>query len=277
MAALFSSVTVAADCTVLGIVGKISKIERDENTSGTYVIRAACPPNERIETYAYQWLYGNDRIEITDGTKVIVSLAKGEQRTCTRNTNCELPQSSIKKTVFDIRFPLIERPRKLIPVFNVVRSIRSASLENDPLLPSGTQYLPYGYEQVTLLWKGGPSKVNLSTSNTDFSSENKAFITIPIPQDRPGINIYLSDPRINWHIQNSATVPVPEGMEEPDPASLSDRLIRALWIMENGLDEWRLFALSELEILSHTGLFAAEEFWHATLSGDLVDILHTNK
>ncbi|MBX3640463.1 MAG: hypothetical protein KF888_08110 [Nitrosomonas sp.] len=276
--AFFSKVTMAAECTIAQAVGKISGIEWDESEGSAYVIRAAPTANERIKVQAYQWLCENDRIEITDDTKVVIFLSNREQKTCTRHSSCVLPINANKITkeipLFLFNKP-ITRPRH-IPIFSIVRSIHSVSLENDPLLPSGIQYLPSDYEKAALLWRNGPAEVTLITSEqeTRLHSGNKAYLIVELPKGQSNMRISLSD--INWHIQSATIPPVPEEMNEFNSASLPDRLVRALLILKKGPNEWRLFALSELENLSHTGFFAAEELWHAVLSGELAEALIEN-
>jgi hypothetical protein len=135
---------------------------------------------------------------------------------------------------------LIGKPREPVQINNSVRG--SSALKNNPLLPSGLQYLPAGYDQIALLCQSGADLKNQKTG---------------------------------WHVQVSARSPVPPAMSEPDPASTSARLIRAIWILKEGSVEWRLFALSELAKLSKAGFFAAEELWDVACSGELTAALAT--
>ncbi|MDR4515714.1 hypothetical protein [Nitrosomonas sp.] len=269
----FYNSTIATACSKEQAVGKISEIEWDKSDGRAYIVRVEAT-NESATVQVYKLLCEKDKIEITDDTKVIVSLARGEILTCTRYSNCEMPsnKNKIKPTLFEKFFPRLRDNRsssRPIPIFNVVRSIRGISIENDPLLPSGIQYLPHDHKKTALLWRNGPAEVTLITTDkeTKFHSGNKAYLTVELPQERSDLVISLSG--ISWHIQYVSTLPVPEGLYNFDPESLPDRLIRALWILKNGADEWRLFALSELENLSNSGFFAAEEFWHMALTGEL--------
>jgi hypothetical protein len=279
-AALFSTALSAANCTPLGAIGKISDIFVKEGSA--FVIRADCPANERVAAFIYQKLFEGDRIEITGKTKVIVNLAQNEERIFTQETN---HQPLHGKTVKDIEenwkaiiasiWNSLGNSQETIPVHNNVRRGSSVLLKNDPLLPSGIQYLPAGYDQVALLWQSGAAKVVITSAggSIEEDSKDRAFLLIPIPTDQENIKISLQDQKIGWDVRTSAIPPVPPGMKEPDAASTSDRLIRAIWILKEGPVEWRLFALSELANLSKAGFFAAEELWNAARLGKLATAL----
>lgn len=283
---LFSTAVAASNCE---IVGKISDIVNKNKSGSIYVLRAACPPQERIAAFVYQWLYEGDRIEITGNAEVLVSLAKGEKRVFTQNTN---GISLHEQTVNDIHknqnsipgkieiaigvWKALERQRKSIPYFNKVRgSAQNLVVQEDPLLPSGLQYLPADYDQIALLWKGGPATV-ISTSaekRTEIRSENWSYLVMPISGNQSENIVRLQNQDISWHIKIASTIPAPQGINESDLTSPSSQLARAAWILKEGSGEWRLFALSELARLSQRGVFPAEELWKAALSGELVSAL----
>jgi len=283
---LFSTAVAGSSCQV---VGKISDIVNKNNGSSAYVLRAACEPQERVVAFVYQWLYEGDRIEITGDAEVLVSLAKGEKRVFTQNTNGILLH---EQTINDIHknqnsisgkvqiaigiWKALERQRKSIPYFNKVRgSAQNLVITEDPLLPSGLQYLPADYDQIALLWKGGPATV-ISTSAekvTEIRSESWSYLVLPISGNQSESLIRLQNKDISWNIKTASTIPVPQGINESDLISPSSQLARALWILKEGPGEWRLFALSELARLSQEGVFSAEELWKAALSGELVSVL----
>lgn len=283
---LFSTAVASSSCQV---VGKISDIVNKNNSSSVYVLRAACEPQERVIAFVYQWLYEGDRIEITGDAEVLVSLAKGEKRVFTQNTN---GISLHEQTINDIHknqnsisgkvqiatgiWKALERQRKSIPYFNKVRgSTQNLVITEDPLLPSGLQYLPADYDQIALLWKGGPATV-ISTSAekvTEIRSESWSYLVLPISGNQPENLVRLQNRDISWNIKTASTIPVPQGINESDLISPSLQLARALWILKEGPGEWRLFALSELARLSQKGVFSAEELWKAALSGELVSVL----
>lgn len=283
---LFSTAVAGSSCQV---VGKISDIVNKNNGSSAYVLRAACEPQERVVAFVYQWLYEGDRIEITGDAEVLVSLAKGEKRVFTQNTN---GKSLHEQTINDIHknqnsisgkvqiatgiWKALERQRKSIPYFNKVRgSTQNLVITEDPLLPSGLQYLPADYDQIALLWKGGPATV-ISTSAekvTEIRSESWSYLVLPISGNQSENLIRLQNRDISWNIKTASTIPVPQGINESDLISPSLQLARALWILKEGPGEWRLFALSELARLSQKGVFSAEELWKAALSGELVSVL----
>lgn len=278
--ALFSKVVIAAECTIDQAVGRVIGVEWDASGSNAYVMRAESMVDNRVKVQPYLWLCGNDRIEIADGTKVIISLVNREQKTCTRDASCTLPHNVniIKPSPFFDR--IFHRLRfnatytKPIPIVTATRSLRVILLANDPLLPSGIQYLPHTYEKVVLLWRNGPAEVMLVTADKEIklSSGNSTYLIVDLPKEQSeGIQINL--PNMGWHIKRASAPPVPEEMDQFDSTSLPDRLVRALWILKNGPDEWRLFALSELEGLSRAGFFAAEQLWHAALSGELAEVM----
>lgn len=283
---LFSTAVASSSCQV---VGKISDIVNKNNSSSAYVLRAACEPQERVVAFVYQWLYEGDRIEITGDAEVLVSLAKGEKRVFTQNTN---GISLHEQTINDIYknqnsisgkvqiatgiWKALERQRKSIPYFNKVRgSTQNLVITEDPLLPSGLQYLPADYDQIALLWKGGPATV-ISTSAekvTEIRSESWSYLVLPISGNQSENLVRLQNRDISWNIKTASTIPVPQGINESDLISPSLQLARALWILKEGPGEWRLFALSELARLSQKGVFSAEELWKAALSGELVSVL----
>jgi|CXWL01.1.fsa_nt_gi hypothetical protein len=288
---LFPTIVSAVNCTPLGAIGKISNIVRNEGSA--VVIRAACPANERTSADFYQMLYEGDRIEIMGATKVFVSLVQREESIFTQETNHQRLHGKTKKDIEESSnswferitsakeiINLIGKSRKPIPYFGIVRgSTKKFSLSNDPLLPSGTQYLPSGYDSIALIWKGGPATVIISQTDgtSRVSSHNQASLLVPIQKDPQDIRINLQDQEIAWHVQVSATPPLPAGMTEPDPALVSARLIRAIWILREGPVEWRMFALSEFANLSKAGIFAAEELWEAALSGELATALQAKQ
>ncbi len=283
---LFSTAAAAGNCEV---VGKISDIVNKNNSGSVHVLRAACPTQERVTAFVYQWLYEGDQIEIAGDAEVSISLAKGEKQVFTKNTN---GISLHEKSVNDIRknqnsvpgkieiamgvWKALERQRKSIPYFNKVRgSTRNLVITEDPLLPSGLQYLPADYEQIALLWKGGPAEV-ISTSvekTIEMPSDNRSYLVMPISKNQPENIISLRSQDISWQIKIASTIPVPQGLNESDLTTSLSQLARALWILKEGPREWRLFALSELVRLARTGFFPAEELWKAALSGELVSAL----
>lgn len=283
---LFSATVAASNCEV---VGKISDIVTKNKSGSVYVVRTACPAQERIAAFVYQWLYEGDRIEITGDIEVLVSLAKGEKRVFTQNTN---GISLREQTVNDIHnyqnslpgkleiavgiWKALEKQRKSMPYFNKVRgSTENWVVQEDPLLPSGLQYLPAGYDQIALLWKGGPATVISTTAEkvTEIRSKNWAYLVMPIPGIQSENIVKLQNQDISWHIKAASTIPAPQGMNESDLTSPSSQLARALWILKEDLREWRLFAVSELARLSQMGIFSAEELWKAALSGELATAL----
>lgn len=277
--ALFSKVVIAAECTIDQAVGRVIGVEWDTSGSNAYVIRAESMGDNRVTVQPYLWLCGNDRIEIADDTKVVILQANREQKTCTRDASCTLPHNVIiiEPSIFDRFFHRLRfnaTYTKPIPIFTATRTPRVVPLANDPLLPSGTQYLPHTYEKVALLWRNGPAEVKLVTTDKEIklSSGNSAYLIVDLPKEQSE-NIQINLPNMSWHIKRASAPPVPEEMDQFDLASFPDRLVRALWVLKNGPDEWRLFALSELEGLSRAGFFAAEQLWHAALSGELAEVM----
>lgn len=286
---LFSTTVAAGNCEV---VGKISDIVNKNNGSSVHVLRATCPARERVTAFVYQWLYEGDQIEIIGDAEVLVLLAKGEKRVFTKDTN---GMSLYDKTVADIHknqnsiagkveiaigvwrvWKTLERQRKSIPYFNKVRgSTQNPVIMEDPLLPSGLQYLPTDYDQIALLWKGGPATV-ISTSiekKTEISSKNWSYLVMPIAKNQSENIIKLKNHDISWHIKITSTIPIPQGLNESNLTTSFSQLVRALWILKEGPGEWRLFAFSELARLARIGYFPAEELWKAALSGELVSAL----
>ena len=92
----------------------------------------------------YQWLYEGDRIEITGDAEVLVSLAKGEKRVFTQNTN---GISLHEQTINDIHknqnsisgkvqiatgiWKALERQRKSIHYFNKVSGSTQNTVAED--------------------------------------------------------------------------------------------------------------------------------------------------
>lgn len=289
-AVIFSSISFANNCEV---VGQVSDIVSKHNNNSVHIIRSACPTEERISAFIYQWIYGGDRIVIVDDTEVWVTIAKGEKKIFTQKTNDLV---LYEQTIDEMRnkqnsFPgmvemaidiwkKLERQRKTIPYFNKVRGgMQSLVVQQNPLLTSGQQYLPADYNQIALLWKGGPATVLLTTGSNEvveMHSKNRAYVVMKLPSDQTVNIIRLQHQDIKWTIKKSSTIPIPEGIHENDLTSPSSQLMRAIWILKEDRKEWQLFALSEIVRLSQMGIFSAEELWKAALSGELVQALQKN-
>lgn len=134
---LFSTIVSAANCTPLGTIGKISDIVRDEVRGNAFVIRAACPANERTAAYVYQRLYEGDRIETTGKTEVIVILAQKEKRIFSERTNHQPLHGKMVEDIEksnNIWFGMIasisegieligKQPRETVQVHSAVRNV----------------------------------------------------------------------------------------------------------------------------------------------------------
>lgn len=283
---ILSSAAMAGNCEV---IGKINEIVNKENSNNIF-INSNCLTQQRIAAYVYQWIYDGDRFEIIGDAEVHVILAKGERRVLTQHDNGKRLREQSVNDIYDRQNSVIgkftiakdvwqrlERQRKSIPFFNKVRgSGQNLKVRNDPLLPSGLQFLPAGYEQIALAWRGGPATVVLVDNGkiTEFQSGNWAYLLMPISNTFTEGSIRLFEQEINWQIKISPEIPTPEGIQESDLSSPLSQLMRALWILEQqDLIHWKLFALSELARLSQIGIFSAEELWKAALSGELATAL----
>jgi len=291
-AVLFSSISFGNNCEIVGQVSDI--INKDKQKSdNVYIIRTSCPNEERINAFVYQFIYSGDRIIIIDDTEVLVTIARGEKKVFTKQTNDQVIYeqtvdemrnkqnsfSGVVEMAIDI-WKKLERQRKTIPYFNKVRGkIQYLAVQQNPLLTSGRQYLPANYKQIALLWEGGPATVHLTTSSNEvveMHSNNRAYLVMKLPSDQTVNMIRLQHQDIQWAIRESSTIPVPDGMHESDLTSKSYQLLRAIWILKENKKEWQLFALSEIARLSQMGVFSAEELWKAALSGELVQALQKN-
>ena len=292
IAIIFSSLVIADNCLEIYSVGKINQIVKEKAGSNIWVIRANCPANERLEAFHYQLLYEGDQIQILDESRVNVSFAQGKEQLFTQQTN-NLPISG--KTVKSIHdnqnnwyekfksakavWKLFGTPRKPIPQTTVVRgSTPRFLLAEDNLLPSGIQYLPVDYDQVAILWRGGPAIVSLAASigTMETNTQQVAYLVTAIPNNQSEIEIRLLRHDIGWRIQFAKNPPLPSGLTEPDQNAIAERVIRAVWILTEGPLEWRIFALTELAKLAKQGYFSAEQLWLAALSGELTGAVAIN-
>ncbi len=285
VAAFISTFANASNCEAIFSIGKITNIIKEHPSSNVVVLRANCNPGERLNAYNYQLIYEGDRIHIPDSSQVIVSLAKGEKQTFTQDTNHLSITGKTLKAIHEdkdkwhekiesvkIIWKLFETSRVPIPRLSTVRgSVTKLRLSEDRLLPSGTQYLPTGYDQIALLWRGGPAIVAITTTseNIEINTKHSAYLVAPISGNPSEIKVKLANHTIEWLIQLGKTPPTVPGLPEPKPESTAERLISAVWILKQGPKEWRLFALTELARLADAGYFPAEELWHAALSGEL--------
>lgn len=283
---ILSSSAMAGNCEV---IGKVNEIVNKENSNNIF-INSSCLTQQRISAYVYQWIYDGDHFEIIGDAEVHVILAKGERRVLTQHDSGKTLRDQSVNDIYDRQNSVIgkftiakdvwqrlERQRKSIPFFNKVRGPgQNLKVRNDPLLPPGLQFLPAGYEQIALVWRGGPATVVLVGDGkiSELHSGNWSYLFIPISKTFTESSIRLFKQEINWQIKIASEIPTPEGIKESDLSSPFSQLMRALWILEQqDLVYWKLFALSELARLSQIGIFSAEELWKAALSGELATAL----
>lgn len=284
---LFSSTSVAAKkCELLG---KITHIE-NKSSESAFVLRT-CPTTARIEAFEYQWLYEGDRIEILGEAKISASFSTGAKRSFTKYTNHHILEGSAETINKDQSsfyekaiaatdvwqvWEKLENLRKVTPHFNKVRgTIPNLAIKEDPLLKPGLQYLPRNYSQIAILWRGGSATVIFSSvqdKTNELNSKSKPYLVTKLSDDEE-IVISLQNSSVRWSIKRTSEIPTPLDLKPQDLTSPDYLLFRAIWILQEGLKEWQLFALSELNKLSEKGYFPAEELWQATLSGELAAVL----
>jgi hypothetical protein len=168
----------------------------------------------------------------------------------------------------------IKTPRQSIPVYATVRGGEAGdvTLAPSPLAPVGRQYVARDTDHLALLWRGGAARIHVKPDGAPeavVDSGRNAWAVVSLAGKANRTRISTERQTIEWTIERSDAVPVPEWFEGKPPASEAQRLVRAIWLLRQDDTSWRLFALTELSDLAAAGNFNAIELWTGIRSGEL--------
>lgn len=122
-----------------------------------------------------------------------------------------------------------------------------------PALAAHTQLLPEGLSTLGLQWRGGASKLRLNgPAGGDEIRLRPDMVSAIVPLDNEVSSVTLqpaaSGTALTYEIRRvpAAAIPAPGDDRLGTLEGDERRLALALWLIEEGPPEWRLYALSEL-------------------------------
>jgi hypothetical protein len=223
-------------------------------------------------------LYGQDHILLSPGQALTIRLA-GQRRTLKADATpldyvVPLPgretspgATTILQSVADFFY---RAPLPLsTPTYARGPGAHVEAPTADPLVPIGQQWITSDTNAVALIWRGQASALVISGGGGSVPTYGNYWARIDRPGgSKAGFAIKLANTRLEWRIGVSAAVPVAPGIN-PASTTRGDRLGRALWLLQDGPSDWRLYALSEISSLAKNGDFLAGEMWNSAQSGHL--------
>jgi len=267
-----------AAAQALGAVGQILQMGGGAPTDVVILRKAgAIQP-----AHAYDWLMPGDRIQVraADAAATVYDIAAHHS---VRITSADGPKavggaspgrySEAADAFFQGFNSLFNNPRRPIAVETQTRGV-SAFLPPfaDPLLTPGVQTLPRGQAGVAVFWRGGGGDVTLSQADGRVLAQSaKGVSRSAVLASEPLAGDYLltAGPRLKWSVTtvDPDAIPEPPWMSGERSTSEAERVVRAAWILWEGPPQWRLFATSELAMLSDEN-YAASQLWQALQTGD---------
>jgi hypothetical protein len=276
--ALFLAVTVlatSANAQVLTMVGKI----RNVRGGGANAKATLQHPGQSAEDVVRNApLYPGDIIEVTGGAVVTVSMQAAPIGPTAQKY--KVPERSRSLfTAFDDTFlqPFLwlitgDKPDPAYyPKAKGPNDRPASPIVASLLLPEGVQYLPDSQSSATFLWEKGRATLRVASGGMDeVDSTPLSFATMQFPNGPNDISAVGETSALHWRIQRRNAIPSPPWQSTiGDSRSPEQRLVRAVWLLRDGPQEWRLFALSELSDLSQSGSYAADQLWAAAVGGSL--------
>lgn len=253
--------------------GDIFQVTGD--ASKAYVIRNN---GQRVRAEPYLLLYDGDRVVAGKGVRILLRGIKAKPVPVTAKDGPFLVQETGNSIAMDAlrwlqRFDVFfsSKPRALI-VHNLPRDEAAPRLFRPDFLSGPRQFVPAGLTSLTIVWRGGagsatmvdsvrgeihnpPTSFARSTFTGSFSTSVRVYFGKQNTEDS-GWQLESADP---------SSIPLPPWSQK-QPDSDRERALRAIWILTEGPDDWRLFATSELELLKETDHLAGR-FWHLMGSG----------
>ncbi|MFZ4380539.1 MAG: hypothetical protein ACOYO0_01055 [Sandarakinorhabdus sp.] len=170
---------------------------------------------------------------------------------------------------------LLSSHRRAIPSSNVTRDPAAPTpppLMPNPLASPGRQCLPPATTEPVILWRGGSVTADVVSGKSVIpmpSGSGQSWLKVRREGLGTAFTVKLPDGLV-WQFETCGPMPSPP-WHPPGrpPASESERLVRATWLLKSGPAEWRSAALSELVTLAESGDFGAAELWKAARSGEL--------
>lgn len=181
--------------------------------------------------------------------------------------------SSQDESFIDRFMGFLSVPRQAIAVFPSVRSGegKSLQLKESKFSPVGKVMLPEGASHAALIWEGGPGILMLKSDGTDernLDSNRNAWLIASLPRGKGPIEIEIRNQQLKWTIEFSESIPAPPWFDG-GALSESQRIVRAVWLLEHAPKEWNTFAVTELADLARNGNFVADQLWVSARSGEL--------
>jgi hypothetical protein len=149
-----------------------------------------------------------------------------------------------------------------------------APIRADPLLPEGRQLMPPGATRAAVIWRDGAANVLVTSAGRQVTipSDGFSFAQVPLPDAGARIEATGGGRTLRWTVERGGAPPGPAWQAGAGPGlSARQRLVRALWLLRVGPDEWYLFALTELADLNLARDVLGEEAWTAAITVGLGD------
>lgn len=233
---------------------------------------------EKVRAEPYLQLYNGDKVIAERGVRILIRGIASKPIVVTSKEAPFLIQASSGSLSASARQWFLRltdfftaKPRALV-VHNLPRDDSIPQLKKPTFLSEERQFVPIGLERLSIIWRGGAG------SATFIDDAGGVTLNPPTNFSRTTFNIPLKlsgrvhfgreySSEFGWQVilTDQNAIPLPPWSRE-QPVSNRDRAARAIWILTEGPDEWRLFAVSELELLKEADPFAGR-FWHLLGSG----------
>lgn len=173
----------------------------------------------------------------------------------------------------------LSAPRRAISVYAWARDPQgrpTVAATPSPFAPGGRVRLPRGTWRVALIWATGPAMLDVTAKGaapSRIDSGRSAWALVPLPPGGREV-VVTAGPGLRWSVEFTEDPPRPPPGEAAGPAlSEAQRLARAIWLLDEGALEWRVFAVTELADLAEKGNFVADQMWTGARSGELAPLL----
>lgn len=213
-------------------------------------------------------LYNGDRVTVNgDRTRLTLFLAGGDAPTVVTRANSPFvvrgrrtgTTQGFVTEMFASLDLMFNRPRMAIATATEARGPEDGRTATG-FLPAGPQRLPAGALRLLVLWSGPSSPVRVvqgeDSQEWAASVYTSALIDAPAEGD---FDIVLSDDALRWRVFRIPLVDAPRAPGAPAEGELTpdERLANAMWLIAEGGQEWRLYALSEIADLAQSDYSAA--------------------
>jgi hypothetical protein len=284
LAAVFSTTSVRAVAD--GRFAVAGMVDDVDPRGAVDVRRKTTPrPDLREQAHYHTLLYPGDRLEFHVAGKLEADLC-GKSRTYhAGDVDMTVPDCGAGdfgekgEALLGVFWPFTSSSRRAAATYTWSRSGQGGPRPpalTDPLAPSGHQLVPAGQTHLVVLWRNGPGLVTVEAQgnrSVNVDSFRNAWVDVPLAPGAAYYQISVDQPGLQWSVETAPTAPVPPWFDGAQPATVAQRLVRAVWLLKEGPQDWRLFALAELEDLAAAGDFQARQFWDGARSGELQEEL----